>query len=254
MDIEVTPDIRCAIDAIIKKGKLDNLSRPTRYWYPLSLPTYGTDEILEAVSSMCLFRTSMGEKTRQFERRFAEYQECAHALMVNSGSSADFLLGLLLTDPLSPLLNAGDEVIVPVVTWPTQIWSMMMSGLKVKLVDVDPTTLNVDLDDLERCISERTRAIFIVHLMGNPCQMDRILKLLQKNEIYLIEDCCEAMGATWNGTKVGNFGIGAAFSFFFSHHITTMEGGMVTVNDSNAAERLHILRAHGIHNTQHSDR
>lgn len=245
MNIESIQKLKGILDLLIENEGRINEAKPVRYWYPLSLATYGTDEILEALDSMCSFRTSMGEKTSHFERQFAKYQDCTDAVMVNSGSSADLLLGLLLTNPLHPLVNKGDEVIVPVVTWATQIWSMMMTGLKVKLVDVDPRTLNVDLDDLESSISERTRVLFLVHLMGNPCDMDRIQEIAHKHELHIIEDCCEAMGSTWAGKKVGNFGLGGTFSFFFSHHIITMEGGMVAVNDPIAAEHLRILRAHG---------
>lgn len=245
MNIESIQKLKGALDLLIEHESRLNEAKPVRYWYPLSLPTYGTDEILEALDSMCSFRTSMGEKTQRFERQYAKYQDCAEAVMVNSGSSADLLLGLLLTNPIHPLVNKGDEVIVPVVTWATQIWSMMMTGLKVKLVDVNPRTLNVDLDDLEASISERTRVLFLVHLMGNPCDMDRIQEIAHKHHLLIIEDCCEAMGATWDGKKVGNFGLGGTFSFFFSHHIITMEGGMIAVNDEIVAEHLRIFRAHG---------
>jgi CDP-4-dehydro-6-deoxyglucose reductase, E1 len=245
MNAESIMEIRHTLDLLIAREAHSRSTEPERYWYPLSLPTYGTDEIIEAVDAMCSFKTSMAGRTPRFERRFATYQGCVDAVMVNSGSSADLLLGLLLTNPLFPLVDAGDEVIIPIVTWPTQIWSMMMAGLKVKLVDVDPDTLNIDLDDFEAAISDRTRAVFLVHLMGNPCHMDRIREITQKHDLYILEDCCEAMGARWDGRKVGNFGIGAAFSFFFSHHITTMEGGMVTTNNDTAAEQLRILRAHG---------
>jgi CDP-6-deoxy-D-xylo-4-hexulose-3-dehydrase len=115
----------------------------------------------------------------------------------------------------------------------------------VRLVDVDPKTLNVDLDDLEASITPRTRAIFLVHLMGNPCDMDRIQAIAKKHDLLILEDCCEAMGARWGERKVGNFGVGSAYSFFFSHHITCMEGGMVAVPDVKSAEQLRILRAHG---------
>ena len=245
MDKQTTSQLRMLIDQIIQHERRQLLDAPTRYWYPLSFPTYGSEEVLEALDAMCSFRTSLSDKTPRFERLFAQYQGCVDAVMVNSGSSADLLLALLLTNPLAPLAETGDEVIVPVVTWPTQIWSIMMVGLKVKLVDVDPDTLNVDLDDLEAAVSDRTRAIFLVHLMGNPCHMDRISDVARRHDLHIIEDCCEAMGATWRDTKVGNFGLGAAFSFYFSHHITTMEGGMVTAHDTNIAEQLRILRAHG---------
>lgn len=245
MNIENIIKLKGILDLLIENENRVNEAKPIRYWYPLSLATYGTDEILEALDAMCSFRTSMAEKTLQFERIFAKHQGCSDAVMVNSGTSADLLLTLLMTNPLRPLLKPGDEVIVPVVTWPTQIWSILFAGLKVRLVDIDPTTLNIDLDDLEQSIGPQTRALFLVHLMGNPCNMDRINALVRKHDLLLIEDCCEAMDAAWDGTKVGNFGLGGAFSFFFSHHITTMEGGMVAVRDYALAEQLKLLRAHG---------
>jgi CDP-4-dehydro-6-deoxyglucose reductase, E1 len=132
-----------------------------------------------------------------------------------------------------------------VVTWPTHLWSVMMAGLKLKLVDVDPETLNIDLDDLERSITARTKAIFLVHLMGNPCGMGRIAELAREQDLIVIEDCCEALGSRYEAANVGNFGLCASFSFFFSHHMTTMEGGMVVCRDEEVADRLKILRAHG---------
>lgn len=237
--------LRGIIDILLDNESRINEAKPIRYWYPLSLATYGTDEIIEALDSMCSFRTSMAEKTLSFERQFSKWQGSSDAVMVNSGSSADLLLSLLLTNPLAPMVQPGAEIIVPVVTWPTQIWSAMMAGLKVKFVDVDPTTLNVDLDDLERSITPATKVLFLVHLMGNPCDMDRIGALARRHGLHIIEDCCEAMGATWEGKKVGNFGVGAAYSFFFSHHITCMEGGMVVVADHEHALQLRLLRAHG---------
>lgn len=245
MNIENITKLKGIIDLLLENESRINEAKPTRYWYPLSLATYGSDEIIEALDSLCAFRTSMAEKTLLFERQFADVQGSSDAIMVNSGSSADLLLALLLTNPLKPLVEPGAEVIVPIVTWPTQIWSIMMAGLKVVLVDVDPRTLNVDLDDLEAAITPRTRVLFPVHLMGNPCDMDRIQAIAEKHDLHIIEDCCEALGASWNGTKVGNFGLAGAFSFFFSHHITTMEGGMVSARDPEIAEHLRILRAHG---------
>lgn len=234
-----------AVERFLESSVRLNEANPGRYWYPLSMATYGVEEIMEALDSMCSFRTTMREKTLQFEQRFASYQGCGDSVMVNSGSSADLLLSFLLVNPIRPLLKKTDEILVPVVTWPTQIWSAMMAGLTVRLVDVDPHTLNIDLDDLESKITESTRAIFLVHLMGNPCQMDRILELAKAHNLVIIEDCCEALGAEWRGVKVGNFGVGGSFSFFFSHHITTMEGGMVVCPNAETAEQVRILRAHG---------
>jgi CDP-4-dehydro-6-deoxyglucose reductase, E1 len=233
------------LEHLIETSSRINEAKPQRYWYPLAMATYGVDEIVQAVDSLCNFRTTMWEKTKAFERAFAEYQGCADGVMVNSGSSADLLLAFLLTNPMAPLLERGDEILLPVVTWPTQIWSPMMAGLKVRLVDVDPATLNIDVDDLERKITPRTRALFLVHLLGNPCDMDRILALVEKHDLVILEDCCEAMGSTWNGVKVGNFGLGGTYSFFFAHHMMTMEGGMIACPDDATADQLRVLRAHG---------
>lgn len=238
--------VRGVLELVLENESRINQAKPIQYWYPLSQATYGVDEILEALDSMCTYRTSMAEKVLSFERQFSRYQNSLDSVMVNSGSSADLLLCLLLTNPLNPLLPADRrEILIPAVTWPTQIWSALMAGLDVKLVDIDPKTLNIDLSDLESKITEKTGAIFLVHLMGNPCDMDTISHLANKHNLLIIEDCCEAMGAQYDGVNVGNFGIGGAYSFFFSHHITTMEGGMVSVNSAEHSEQLRILRAHG---------
>ena len=242
---ENTRKLTGAIELLLESSSRINEAKPRRYWYPLSLATYGVEEIVEALDSLCSFRTTMWEKTLQFERQFAAYQSCSDSVMVNSGSSADLLLCFLLTNPYRPLLQTGDEILIPVVTWPTQIWSAMMAGLKVRFVDVNPKTLNIDIDDLERKITPATKAIFLVHLMGNPCDMDRILGIAKDHNLLIIEDCCEALGAEWDGVKVGNFGVAASYSFFFSHHMTTMEGGMVACASPEVAEQLKILRAHG---------
>lgn len=165
--------------------------------------------------------------------------------MVNSGSSADLLIAFALTNPRSGLLKRGDEILVPSVTWPTQIWSAMMAGLKVRFVDTNPRTLNVDLDDLRNKIGPNTRAISLVHLMGNPNPMDDVLALCKEHDLLLVEDCCEALGARYRGRNVGTFGEAAAFSFFFSHHITTMEGGMITTQSQSLSDLFRLFRAHG---------
>jgi CDP-6-deoxy-D-xylo-4-hexulose-3-dehydrase len=121
----------------------------------------------------------------------------------------------------------------------------MMAGLRVRLIDVSPRTLNVDPDVLEAAITPATRGLFLVHLLGNPCDMDRMMAIADRHELVVLEDCCEALGAEWRGKCLGTFGTAASFSFFFSHHITTMEGGMVVLDDDRLAETLRILRAHG---------
>lgn len=241
MNNESTIKLRGVIEMLIADSSRINEKKPQKYWYPLSMATYGVEEILEALDSMCSFRTTMWEKTAQFESIFSHYQGCSESIMVNSGSSADLLLSFLLKEKCPD----KTEILIPAVTWPTQIWSAMVAGFKPVLVDVDPKTLNIDFNDLESKITGNTAAIFIVHLMGNPCDMDRVKKISDDHDLRIIEDCCEGLGAEFDGVKIGNFDLGGAFSFFFSHHITTMEGGMVTCNSEEDADALRILRAHG---------
>lgn len=245
MNSDLVSKIAGVIDLLLESSSRINDAKPVKYWYPLSSASYGREEILQALDSLCTFRTTMWEKTRAFERAFASMQGSADAVMLNSGSSADLLLAFLLVSPPKPRLKPGDEVLIPAVTWPTQIWSCLMAGLKVRLVDVHPATLNVCPDALAAAVGPETRAVFLVHLLGNPCDMDAVRSICERHDLLLIEDCCEALGAKWEGRPVGQFGVGAAFSFFFSHHITTMEGGMVTVPELDDADALRILRAHG---------
>ena len=233
------------IELILESSSRVNEAKPTKYWHPLSMATFGSEEILEALDSMCSFRTTMWEKTAKFEEQFAAWTGSNGAVMVNSGSSADLLLSFLLADPHHPFVKRGSTVLVPAVTWPTQIWSLMMAGFNVELVDVDPGTLNIDIADLTRKLTPEVSAVSLVHLMGNPCRMGEILPLCKSHGVAIVEDCCEALGARWRGHHVGNFGIGGTYSFFFAHHMTTMEGGMVTVNDPALIDRLRVLRAHG---------
>ncbi len=214
------------------------------YWYPLSRPSFGLEEITEAIESMITYRTTMWDKTRQFEELFSEYVG-AEAVMVNSGSSADLLLVYSMLSSSGGTLEPGDEILVPAVTWPTHLWSVAMAGLVPVLVDVDPKTLNMDINDLRTKISSRSKAIFPVHLMGNPANLTEIQAIGADAGLTILEDCCESLGAFWNGHHVGSQSYGGTFSFFFSHHICTMEGGMIVTSDPETAERLRLLRAHG---------
>jgi len=116
------------IELFLEHSSRINEKKPQNYWYPLSMATYGTEEILQVLDSLCSFRTTMWEKTFEFEKMFTEYQQSSGAVMVNSGSSADLLMCHLLVDPIHPLIPLGSEVLVPIVTWPTQLWSVKMAG------------------------------------------------------------------------------------------------------------------------------
>lgn len=244
-NLDLTNSLRQSLQELIDEASRINSYKPQRYWYPLSVAAYDVEEVLAAVDSLCSFRTTMWEKTAQFEREFASLNAVNEAVMVSSGSSADLLIAFALSNPATHLLERGDEILVPSVTWPTQIWSALMAGFKVRLVDTNPLTLNMDLDDLEAKIGARTRAISLVHLMGNPCDLDRVGAICRKHGLLLIEDCCEALGARFNGQPVGTFGLAGSFSFFFSHHITTMEGGAIVCRDRELSDHFRLLRAHG---------
>ena len=189
---------------------------------------------------------TMGEKVKQFEHMFAKYIGTRFAIMVNSGSSANLLALATLTNPaLGNHLKPGDEIITPAVTWATTVFPIIQFGLTPVLVDVDLDTFNLNIDEVEKAITEKTRAIMLVHLLGNPCDMGRLMEIAQRHNLFIIEDTCEAHGAEFNRRKVGSFGDLATFSFFFSHHITTIEGGMVLTNNEEFAELARALRAFG---------
>lgn len=208
--------------------------------YPLAHVTYGDEEIDAVITTLRSGRTTCGQRVAAFEQQFAAYVGRKHAIMVNSGSSAD----LLIAHGLGPA-NEGDEILVPAVTWPTQIWSCVMAGYTVRLVDVDPATLQMDADDLRRKINSRTRAVFLVHVLGNVGDVAALAPVMHPWPVAILEDCCEAMGSRWRGQHVGTFGRAAAFSFFFSHLLNTMEGGMVVTDIALDARDYRLWRAHG---------
>ena len=241
----VRAELEKTIQLHIDIGNRVREAKGSKYWYPLSLPSFGAEEIAEAADSMCSFETSMWEKTSEFEKAFAKHIGCEEAVMVNSGSSADLLMCFAIRGESREKIDVDQEILVPVVTWPTQIWSVMMAGFKPVFVDADPLSFNMHLQDLESKITKKTKAIFLVHLMGNTACLDSVLDIAKRHGLIVLEDCCEALDSEWTDKKVGSFGIMGSFSFFFSHHITTMEGGMITCDSGILADKLRILRAHG---------
>jgi CDP-6-deoxy-D-xylo-4-hexulose-3-dehydrase len=142
-------------------------------------------------------------------------------------------------------LKPGAEIIVPAVSWSTTFYPVSQAGFKLKFVDINPETLNIDIDEVAKSINEQTGAILAVNLLGNPSSLNELSKLARANNILLIEDNCESLGASIEGKQTGTFGLAGSFSFFFSHHICTMEGGMVVTDSQEFEEVLKSLRAHG---------
>lgn len=213
---------------------------------PLISPSYGSEEVIEAIDSMLTTQVTMGEKVKQFESIFANYIGVNHAIMVNSGSSANLLALSVLTNPaLRSRIKPGDEIITPAVTWATTVWPIINCGAVPVLVDVDLETFNINAEEIKKAVTDKTRAIMLVHLLGNPCDMDKITEIAKQYNLYIIEDACEAHGAEFGGRKVGSFGELATFSFFFSHHISTIEGGMVLTSNEELAELAKALRVFG---------
>lgn len=209
-------------------------------------PTVNADEIFAATQNLLSTYTTMGKQVREFENQYAQYCGLPYGVMSNSGSSANLLAVAALTNPVTEnRLQAGDEVIVSALSWATTIWPLIQYQLIPVIVDCHLPDLNIDIEKLEQAITPKTRAIKLVHVYGNPCNMDAIMSLVKKYNLVLIEDCCEAMGAQYHDKSVGQFGSIGTFSFFFSHHISTLEGGISVTHDFNLAETMRILRAHG---------
>ncbi len=217
------------------------------YKYPLATTTWDQAEqdAMQKVIASGMY--TMGPHVLEFEKRFAGYVGSTYCVMANSGSSANLLMiaALFYTKNPKLILKRGDEVIVPAVSWSTTYYPLYQYGLKIKFVDIDLETLNYDLDRLEAAVTDRTRLIMAVNLLGNPNDFDRIRKIIGGRDIRLVEDNCESMGAEFAGKKTGTFGVMGTFSTFFSHHISTMEGGVIATDDEELYHILLSLRAHG---------
>lgn len=213
---------------------------------PLASPAYGAEEIVEALDSMLSTWVTMGNKVKKFEDEFSKYTNCKNGIMVNSGSSANLLALSVLTNPeIESPIKKNSSIITPAVTWATTVSPIVNVGCKPLFVDVDLDTFCVNPETIENAINSEVSCIMPVHLMGNPCDMKEIVKIKNKNDIYLVEDCCEAHGAKINGKSVGSFGDIGTYSFFMSHHITTIEGGMLVTNNDSLADMAKMLRAFG---------
>jgi CDP-6-deoxy-D-xylo-4-hexulose-3-dehydrase len=209
----------------------------------LSNDTWGQEEFDAVQKVLDSRRFTMGEYVCEYEKEFALYFGTKYAVMSNSGSSANLLAVAALV--YSGKLQRGDEVLVTAVSWSTTYFPLEQSGLKTRLIDIDLSTLNADLDKLESAITPATRAVFAVNLLGNSNDFARLQEICSKYHLVLIEDNCESMGAVFAGKKAGSFGLLGTFSSFYSHHICTMEGGMTVTDDENLYHHMLAIRAHG---------
>ncbi|WP_232844856.1 DegT/DnrJ/EryC1/StrS family aminotransferase [Paracoccus onubensis] len=214
-------------------------------FYPLASSTWDETEYTALQEVITSGRFTMGSRVRAYEDAFAARFGKKYAVMTSSGSTANLLA--LASAFWHPDLGwrQGDEIIVPAVSWSTTYFPITQTGLKLRFVDIDPATLNIDLNKLADAITPHTRGVFAVNLLGNPVQADRLRTLCAKTGILLFEDNCESMGARYNSEMAGSFGLFGTFSSFFSHHICTMEGGMVITDDRKLHDTMISMRAHG---------
>jgi CDP-6-deoxy-D-xylo-4-hexulose-3-dehydrase len=214
-------------------------------FYELAADTWGPEEMEALQQVIASRRFTMGPRCASFETAFAEYHGKAHAVMLNSGSSANLVAVAALCYRRDGPLQRGDEVLVPAVSWSTTYAPLQQYDLRLKFVDIDLETLNVDPDVLEAAIGPRTRGIVAVSILGNPAPLDRIRDLCERHGLALLEDNCESLGGRLGGRLAGTFGDLGTFSFFFSHQISTAEGGMVITDDRELADLCRAFRAHG---------
>lgn len=214
---------------------------------PVSGRVFDTKDIQMLVDSSLDFWLTTGRYAKQFEREFARFFKMRHALLVNSGSSANLLALTALTSPLlgEKRIKAGDEVITVATGFPTTVNPIFQNNLVPVFVDVHIPTYNIDVTQLEVALSEKTRAVMIAHTLGNPFDLETVTAFCKKHDLWLIEDCCDAVGAMYNGQPVGRFGDIATVSFYPAHHITMGEGGAVLTDKPKLKKIVESFRDWG---------
>ena len=218
----------------------------SKYFYPLNSDNLRKQDLAKAIKVIFSRQITMSKVTKNFEDVFKKKLNLNYALMVNSGSSANLLALQCLINPYRKRrLKPGDEVLIPAVCWSTSLWPIIQSGLKPGFVDVYKNTFNISLKDLKSKITKKTKAIMLVHVLGNAANMNELLSILKKRKIILIEDTCESLGSKFQNKYLGGFGDFSTFSFYYSHQITSGEGGMISCKSSQDYEILKALRSHG---------
>lgn len=200
---------------------------------PFARRVFDENELVNLVDASLDFWLTAGRYANDFEYEFAQFMDVEHCLLVNSGSSANLVAFTTLTSSKlgEKRLNKGDEVITVAAGFPTTINPIIQNGLIPVFLDVELSTYNIKVEDLESALSDKTRAIMIAHTLGNPFDLDAIMEFANKHDLFVVEDCCDAVGSTYNGKKVGTFGHLATVSFYPAHHMTMGEGGAVLTND-----------------------
>ncbi len=230
------------LENIINRFNKNNLKHSNNY--PLLEKGFSNEDIMRGIEVLLSGKITMSEITRKFENYFAKYIGSKYSLMVNSGSSANLLAAFALVNPKKKnKLIKGDKFIIPAICWSTSLWPLVQCGLKPKFIDVNINNFCLDENLLKK--EKRVKAIMNIHLLGNSGNMNKLLKFVRSNNMYLIEDTCEALGSKYNSKYLGTFGDFGTYSFYYSHQITSGEGGMIVCKTQEDYDLLHTMRAHG---------
>ncbi|KLI21939.1 lipopolysaccharide biosynthesis protein RfbH [Brachyspira hyodysenteriae] len=214
---------------------------------PVSGRIFDEDDIATLVDSALDFHLTTYRYNDEFENKLKEFFGIKYALTCNSGSSANLIAISSLTSPLlkERALKSGDEVITVAAGFPTTVNPILQNNLIPVFVDVELETYNVDVEEIEKAISNKTKAIILAHTLGNPFNLQKVKEICEQHNLWLIEDCCDAFGTTYNNQKVGTFGDIATLSFYPAHHITMGEGGAVLTNNSTLKKAMESIRDWG---------
>jgi CDP-6-deoxy-D-xylo-4-hexulose-3-dehydrase len=214
--------------------------------YPLLSDGFSSKDLQEGIDVIKSGQITMSKKTEKFEKFFAKKNNSNYAVMVNSGSSANLLAVAAACNPMrKKRLKPGDEVIIPSVCWSTSLWPLVQYNLKPVFVDIDINNLNLDIDKVIKSINKKTKAIMCIHILGMCTLMNKIIEIAKKKNLIIFEDTCESLGSEYKQKKLGNFGDFGTYSFYYSHQITSGEGGMVVCKDKKDYNLLKCLRSHG---------
>jgi len=214
--------------------------------YSLLSDAFSNSDIQEAKKVLSSKKITMSTYTSKFEKKFAKYVGSKYALMVNSGSSANLLAVSALCNPLrNRNLKRGDEILIPSLCWSTSLWPLVQYGLKIKFVDINKDNLNICLKDLKNKITNKTKGLMLIHVLGLSTNMNQLKSICQKYKLFLIEDTCESLGTKFKNKNLGTFGQFGTYSFYYSHQITCGEGGMIVCDNYQDYKILYSLRSHG---------
>ena len=232
--------------SVLNKTLKTKETKRTKNLFPLKDSTFRNKDLIEGIKVILSKNVTMSKVTKKFEKIFSKKMQIPYSLMVNSGSSANLLALQCLINPYrKKRLKKGDEVLIPSICWSTSLWPIIQCGLKPIFVDVNKDNFNINLDDLKKKITRKTKALMLIHVLGISTNMDLLNKIIKKNKIILIEDTCESIGAQYKNKFLGTFGEFSTFSFYFSHQISSVEGGMICCKNKEDENIIKSLRSHG---------